>query len=196
MTYLEPVDTTALTLPGLTLHEVGAAIDGPIDRPAVYRALGALLGRESMTRWQIGDLLAALIDDDGGDAAPTLQGVHVELKQQYTQAWLTVSLVVAQRVPLQVRRPELSFGHHEAVSHLDPEVQAEWLAKAILHRWSVRDLVTNVEKDQGDAQGELPLPPTLPRPPASQLRQILEADPDAWVLWQPASGTLRPGAAA
>lgn len=196
MTYLEPATPMHLDLPGLTLHECGASIVGDIDRPAVIRAIGALLGQESMTRWQVGDLMAALIHDDDDDAAGTLQAVASELRTRYTQAWLTGALVVAQRVPTENRRAGLSWGHHEAVSHLDHDEQNRWLSAAGLHRWSIRDLAAALDAEANEGQGELPLPPSLPRPPASQLRQLLDADPEAWVLWQPATGTLRPGAPA
>lgn len=47
---------------------------------------------------------------------------------------------VAGRVPTEVRRPELSFRHHQVVAPLEPEQQKRLLALAVEHKLSTREL--------------------------------------------------------
>lgn len=152
-------DLEVFELPGLTLTETSATVDGPIDRPSVLAAVNALLDRESMTKWQAGDLLAALVDDDDGDRARTFCEVDA---RRYSQAWLTSALLVSQRVAPELRRPALSWGHHEVVAGMEPDDQDTWLGRAHREGWSIRVLVQAIHDA---AQPRLPGTTPPPKPP-------------------------------
>lgn len=152
-------DLEVLELPGLTLTETSATLAGPIDRPNVLAAVNALLDRESMTKWQAGDLLAALVDDDDGDKARTFCEVDA---RRYSQAWLTSALVVAQAVPPDLRRAALSWGHHEVVAGMSHDEQHDWLGRAHRGGWSIRQLVQAIHDA---AQPRLPGTGPAPKPP-------------------------------
>lgn len=182
-------DLEVLELPGLTLTETSAIVAGPIDRPSVLAAVNALLDRESMTKWQAGDLLAALVDDDDGDRARTFCEVDA---RRYSQAWLTSALLVSQRVPPELRRPALSWGHHEVVAGMEPDDQDQWLGRAHREGWSIRVLVQAIHDA---AQPRLPGTTPAPKPPwratstLSALDRVLGSHQAAVVR---ADGTVAP----
>lgn len=70
---------------------------------------------------------------------------------------------VAERVPLERRKRQLSWSHHRLVAHLDGEAQEHWLNLAVNEGLStavLRDrLKEQREKEKGAALGALPAPP-------------------------------------
>jgi len=61
---------------------------------------------------------------------------------------------VARNVPLPVRRPELTFSHHQAVAPLDDaKAQKCWLDKAVKEEWSYRELRAAMQEDEDRGNG-------------------------------------------
>lgn len=53
---------------------------------------------------------------------------------------------IAQRIPLERRREDLSFSHHKEVADLEEEEQEELLEKATKEKLSTRDLIKLIQK--------------------------------------------------
>ncbi len=69
----------------------------------------------------------------------------------YSEKTISNLMWVAERVPPENRREELSHGHHEVVAHLEPAVQRKWLQRAIdehLTRDELRALVKGKESTE------------------------------------------------
>lgn len=189
-----------LQIPGITVTDTGATIVGPVDHDAVLAAMNRLSRSASWTRWIVGDLYWALVADDDGDQAAATAAV-AELG--FDQAWLATSIDIAAAVPPANRRPGLSWGHHEAVAHLDVDVQSAWLGRAVACGWTVRTLRQAVKDD---AQAQLDLgdddEPVVPRRrqklTAAVVARIFETaavSPSGWVRVCPATGEVRADAA-
>ena len=176
MTDLIPTTDTTPTFPGLELSATGAALVGPLDRPAVLAAVTALLGRESATRWQVGDLMVALIADDDGDPARTFRQMA---GAGYEQAWLTNSIAVAVAVTPDRRRPTLSWGHHELVAHLDPDDQGRLLGLAVAANWTKTQLARQLDDEARAGQEQLDTGDTGHREPP-RWPAIRTAVSEAW----------------
>jgi hypothetical protein len=59
---------------------------------------------------------------------------------EYSLGSLQNNKYVASKVPLENRRPELSFEAHKAVAPLSPEKQKEYLDKAVENGWTIKEL--------------------------------------------------------
>lgn len=55
---------------------------------------------------------------------------------------------ISERVETSLRRPELSFSHHEQVAFIPPEKQELFLNKAVEENLSVRDLKREIQKEK------------------------------------------------
>ena len=113
---------TALTLPP----------DVTLDR---YEAVGRLLGMvDSATRWWIGDWLLTGEIQFGEVAYQAIEalGVSEDTRMRYVN--------VAQRVPPQRRRADLTWTHHKHVAALEPDQQTSWLGVAQGSQWSASQL--------------------------------------------------------
>ena len=64
--------------------------------------------------------------------AVEITGMSVDRLNNYK--WIANKIDVAQR------RDDLSWSHHRAVAAFDPELQADWLERAIENGWSVNEL--------------------------------------------------------
>lgn len=53
---------------------------------------------------------------------------------------------VARRVESSRRREDLSFSHHAEVAAFEPDEQEAWLADAVRHNWSVRELRDEIQR--------------------------------------------------
>lgn len=129
---------TGLKLPGTITYEQ-------------YEALGRALGEahESL-QWAIGDWLVdgeTLFPDEHSQAALSL-GLSEESCKKMSQ--------VAERIPREARRAELTYSHHRAVAWVrDERRRDELLELAVQHGWTTREL--EVERKNAPI-GELPGP--------------------------------------
>lgn len=100
-----------------------------------YEAIGRMLGQvDSATKWWIGDFLLTGETYFGEHAYQAMEslGISEDTRMRYVN--------VAQRVPPERRRPELSWSHHKNITSLEPEEQNEWLERAVADDWSAHDL--------------------------------------------------------
>jgi hypothetical protein len=97
-----------------------------------WQMLGHTLTRlEGALQWLIGDWVAygsAVWDYSVRDIA-----LHINRDVKTIQNWVSV----VRAVPLDQRRAELTFGHHELVASLPPDAQARLLQDAVDNGWSV-----------------------------------------------------------
>lgn len=126
----------ALTRVGLRL---------PVDTSQdEYEALGFALGEmHRAVQFAVGDYI---LDGEKlfGQAAYQLQeslGISEEQRRQYTR--------VAERIPFERRRRELTWAHHREVAAMGPAEQDAWLERAVVNAWTKNDLVANMRPTNG-----------------------------------------------
>jgi hypothetical protein len=102
--------------------------------------------------WWVGDAILYGEDCFGEKFS---QGVDVTRLSAGTLANI---VTVCRRIPSERRRAELSFSHHVVVTHLSPEEQIRWLARAIAgdegingerQPWSVSRLRSGIRAERG-----------------------------------------------
>ena len=76
-------------------------------------------------QWCIGDWLVYGEEKFGEQASQAIDATGWAITTLAQYRW------VCQRVPRDIRRPELSFFHHREVADLDPKQQVEWLQRAV-----------------------------------------------------------------
>lgn len=116
-----------------------------------YEALGHLLGEmHQVVQWAIGDWLNAgehLFNDEWSHVSESL-GIGEDARMQYQR--------VARQIPIERRRPELSFSHHRCVAAMkDERRRDELLEQAVVKGWSVVELLAH---KRDEPIGELPEP--------------------------------------
>jgi hypothetical protein len=115
-----------------------------------FIALGVMLADErDKARFLLGDLLVFATARYGSDF--TDQVMEATGLSFYT---LRNMESVMLRVRPNVRRPELSFSHHDVVAALEPSEQKRLLGLAVKHGWSRQRL-------RDEVHGEKPLPPAV-----------------------------------
>ncbi|HEX2578655.1 MAG TPA: hypothetical protein VHK88_20090 [Aquihabitans sp.] len=177
-----------LALPGFECSAVGARptdLDA-IDPAATLAACAQLRPVGDVSRWLLGDFAAGLMATVG--EAEAIRRLAV---QGHNQAEFEKAVKLALAVPHGVRRPGLTWSHHEEVHRLDPPLQAFWLEVAETEGLSVRELRAAIKADLEADQPALEGTERLPHPPETLLRRALaDAGPDTPVLWLPSAGGL------
>lgn len=113
--------------------EVGLALpsDLGIDE---WRTIGTQLARvDRAYRWWIGDWLNYGERNYGDTYTEAIQGSGLEYDTLAKFKW------VADRIAIR-RRRLISWSHHREVAPLEPDEQDEWLDRAEVQRWTVREL--------------------------------------------------------
>lgn len=145
---LVPATTTTLfdgrnlTIGSFELTPIGMRVADGMKPPtfAEWEGIGVLLTQiEKAAQWWIGDWMLLGESDFSERASQAVgeTGLQVETVKQY--AW------VAERIPPDRRRPELTFTHHRAVAALPKQEQAKWLSGAIDKGWSATKLVREIQ---------------------------------------------------
>lgn len=109
----------------------------PIDEMSFeqWQNLGATLQQiDASLPWWIGDWLnyGEWAWGEAYAQAVEITGMSVDRLNNYK--W------IANKIDVQQRRDDLSWSHHRAVAAFDPELQADWLERAIENGWSVNEL--------------------------------------------------------
>lgn len=109
----------------------------PVDEMSFeqWQNLGATLQQiDASLPWWIGDWLnyGEWAWGEAYAQAVEITGMSVDRLNNYK--WIANKIDVAQR------RDDLSWSHHRAVAAFDPELQADWLERAIENGWSVNEL--------------------------------------------------------
>lgn len=123
-----------------------------------WREMGEKLVRMAdSSSWWIGDWLAY------GDRYRRDYTVAMQQLDRTYEA-LRKCAYVSSHVPVGNRFPDLSWTHHLIVAPLDPGQQRYWLAEALRHGWSKRELEQQIAERRG----------TVARPPAFTVRAVGE----------------------
>jgi hypothetical protein len=164
-TKVPPGDFSAVEVGELRCTAIGIEIPGDLSLDAGMAALRELGVIERGSRWAIGDLLVFLGKHYGEtyDAAAGATGYQVQTLKN--MAW------VSRRVPPELRREDVSWGHHRIVAKFEQDEQAEWLAKAAENEWTSAELSRELERvsepgGSDDDGGEFPNPEGEARCPA------------------------------
>jgi len=167
---LAPPATVQPALPGLELTDVGARRTGDsIDVAAVVDALRGARRHEAAWNFQLGDLVLVVEQEMArGEALVAVDSAGLD------RPALARVRAVAEKVPYDRRRPELTWSHHVEVAHLDDRAQTRLLATAVDEGLSVRALRSLIAQEAADLAPALDLPEAtrLPSPPATRLRAI------------------------
>lgn len=116
------------------------------------------LGRTfDMTKWAIADLVN-FSERRWGETYAQI----AEATGRSPQGLMNITSV-GRRVPQEIRRPELSFSHHEVVASLDRDEQVAWLDRAEEDRLTVEELrsyirATRHEPNEPSLGASAPLP--------------------------------------
>ena len=122
-----------LRRPGV-LGLTGLALD-PGMSAEQYEELGRVLGDLYKTaQWAIGDYILGGESLFGHEAYQLQEslGISPESRAQYVR--------VAQSIPPERRRPELTWSHHRAVAYMEPDDQDRWLEQAVENQWTRGEL--------------------------------------------------------
>jgi hypothetical protein len=133
---------------GILTTNVGLVIDDDLAYEAWADAGEVLARAESSLAWAVGDWYAYGVTH--WDAKANQLAAALGLAEK--TVWNAGS--VCNRVPLERRRAELSFGHHEAVAAQSPDQQVRWLELAAEEGLSVHALRERIAAER--APRELP----------------------------------------
>lgn len=150
------LDLGALTDPvSLTFDDPGLTYE---DWELVGRMTGAI---GNAYQWWIGDWLRAgetLFGEQAAQASDTTDTrFDLALRVTGREASTLASIrSVAERVPRERRRGELSFAHHQEVAGLPPEEQIMWLERALQAqpRWTRTQLREAMRAERARVEGQ------------------------------------------
>jgi hypothetical protein len=127
------------------LEGLGAATAVSLDLPENmtyerYEALGVALSsaREKIT-WWIAEWIRYGETNYGEKYAQAVEVTGLTVGTCMTYA------SIANRVPVERRRPELKFGHHAEVASLKPDDQIRWLDDAVTNGWKRDELRSRLQ---------------------------------------------------
>lgn len=127
--------TTALaTLDGITTTDVGLQITEGIKYETWAEAGEVLVRAEGSLLWAIGDWMHY------GEVHWQAKAYQLASALGLAEKTVWNAASVCKRVPLEGRRTDLSFSHHDAVAAQPPEVQTMWLEFAAEEGLSVHAL--------------------------------------------------------
>lgn len=109
-----------------------------------YVLLGwELAKRRKKVMWWIGEwiLYGERVYRETYAQAALVTGLSEETLRNYVS---TVN-----KVPVERRREELHFSHHQEVASLEPEAQVEWLDKAVVNGWNRSELRAHLKPIKG-----------------------------------------------
>lgn len=167
------------------LEEAGAITPVSFDLDAnvpieKWMAVGGYFGAlNKASRFWLGDWLnwGQLVYGEAAFQA-TEEGVDFTPAESTTGlagSYLRELARVCEHVAKDRRRPELTFGHHREVYHLEPDQQTRWLEAAIENDWTRDQLRREIRQDGG---GQEPLEPA--QPARSQSEVLAEAAALVW----------------
>lgn len=186
-------DQLTLAIPGITITETGAGTDLATPQQILAglkhcRSVGAAW------RWIVGDLVLALVDGDPKrlhEAWTQVDSLDIDSRPS-----LVRSVALAYVIPPEMRRPSLSWGHHEAVAceQLTADDRIRWLDLAEAEGLTVAALSDAIaEEIHGPAPDDDAAPTLLPRVKrtvVAEIEDLWARDPDAAVVLR-ADGTWR-----
>ena len=103
---------------------------------------------EKASPFWIGDLLAY------GEAAYGEKYTQAVEATGHTVGYLMNVASVAQKIPAAERHPALSFSHHQAVAALPLDARNEWLDKAEVEDWTVKNLQDQMKVAKAQETGQ------------------------------------------
>lgn len=143
MTDLELTPFVSLEHSG-ALSRVGLRLPIDITRDQ-YEALGYALGEaHRAVQFAVGDYILEGEKLFGQDAYQLQESLGISEEQR--RQWVRV----AERIPLERRRPELTWAHHREVAAQEPDDQDAWLEQAVANNWTKGEMVAHM-KPNGSA---------------------------------------------
>lgn len=161
-------------LPGVTVTPVTVDFDPGTPLEVVDEVLARCLVLEDFCPWGIGESVLYAHDELG----QSWVDICTRHRMNYRRAARYVA--VAKAVPRENRRADVSFAHHDAVSTLSPEEQAEFLALAARADMDAGQLAAHVKaKDtEAIAAHQATLPPERPPRPAPEPAPAADVAPE------------------
>jgi len=132
------------------LRRTGVSIPEDASEDEWLELIGIVRKLNEAIQWTIGDLV-----NYAENTYPWGEKYNeLAEKTGYSEKTLREYAYVARRIHPDIRRDDLSFGHHQLVTALSPEAQMHWLAEAAANGWSVNDLRAAIREAQMLAQRE------------------------------------------
>jgi len=139
-----------LTLPKVyfTENKMGLEFDKSISHKELLEVGKTLKRMEGAVQFWIGDWINANWDTYEHGKYDEAEKLGYEKESIRHYKWVAESVKSGIRIPL------LSFGHHEIVAPLTPELQQEWLSQAVENSWSVRELRDTIRESEREGPEE------------------------------------------
>ena len=128
------LDDGKLTYKRFVLSPTGLEIPDDVAVDEWNDAAGFLFSLDSALAWWIGDLLVCAERNwkYTYDAAAKAYGKEIDTLYHYANT--------ARSVKVWIRNPEISFSHHRLIAHLEEDEQREWLTKAAVGKWTLKQM--------------------------------------------------------
>lgn len=176
-------DIEQIRLPGIEIGITG--LQNHVEPVDAYTALRQTGRVTTATRWLVGDLAWAAIDQDPKripELLQTIAGWDVDDRPS-----LMASILVSRRFPPEYRFASLSWSHHREVAKLEPDVAHGWLQDAEAEGWSVhrmREAIRESKRLAAPKQTEaVPKPWHIVHQDAvREIAELFAGQPDAIVL--------------
>lgn len=133
------LDDGSVQLEHVRLTPTGIQVQGGFNQQEWERLGLAIQNIESATQWYLGDWMAYGYGVWGKTYEAVAEQYGYKTKTLYEYAY------VAANVDFSIRNGELSFGHHQKVAAMEPAQQVAWLAAAVEHGWTVRQLAAAID---------------------------------------------------
>ena len=145
----------AIQIPGVQVTRIGLIIESdisPEDAANVFACVERITGSAN---WIWGDILA-FSERMWGNQFVEGKYAHAIESTGLASSTLRQVALVSVRIPIERRRPELTFTHHaEVAMHFDTTAtQDEWLDKAIAGKWSAIELRRAIRKSKQEIHDE------------------------------------------
>jgi hypothetical protein len=126
----------------VTLTAVSLEITGELRFNHFRRLVEQVGASHEASIWWRADLAAFGDRQYRRDYGPALEELYAR-QTIYQLAWVSRSVEISRR------REILSFGHHQEVASLDPEIQTVWLDDAIRQNWTRDELRAHIADWKG-----------------------------------------------
>lgn len=133
------LDDGSVQLEHVLLTPIGIQVQGGFSQQEWERLGLAIANIESATQWYLGDWMAYGYGVWGKTYEAVAEQYGYKTKTLYEYAY------VAANVQFSIRNGKLSFGHHQKVAAMEPDQQIVWLAAAVEHGWTVRQLAAAID---------------------------------------------------
>lgn len=143
-TAVEEKAGTTITLIG-DLRTVGLVLPLGIDYDAWAKEGQILGGMRSASQWAIGDWLVYGEHSYGEKFTQAADATRLNPDSLQVYQW------VSSRIPIEIRREDVSHAHHQALARLELEEIQKWLERVAKQGWSVQELRSRLREKRAKA---------------------------------------------